>query len=93
MIFHFVIFENNNSKIILFQFKTIYFEVMSYCCKHIHTSGKRCRKTVYSKQKRNHYICEFGDSKSSKEQKYINHPNRDIYCKQHIFRKIIPFGL
>lgn len=49
-----------------------------YICEHIKINGKRCRKTVYSQ--RTIYSYQNNDSNAS----YNNHPNKDIYCEDHI---------
>jgi hypothetical protein len=58
-----------------------------YICNYVNSCGKQCRRTIYSQIQKNPYgnlyeNLEFGSLK------YINHPNKDIYCKRHLNRKI-----
>lgn len=54
-----------------------------YICNYIHTNKKQCRRTKVSSLLKNDYIYGFGDCKIYK---YHNHPNKDYYCKRHIYR-------
>ena len=50
-----------------------------YTCNYIHSNCKKCSLTVHS-MKSKCYNVNFAGI----DDKYKNHPNRDIYCKKHI---------
>ena len=55
-----------------------------YICNYVHTNGNRCQKTIVSNLFKNNYISGFGYVCD----KYHNHPNRNYYCKKHLYNKI-----
>lgn len=52
-----------------------------YCCRYVKHDGKQCRKTIYSQIIKNNYSNVFY---CEENQKYINHKNKNIFCKQHL---------
>lgn len=57
-----------------------------YTCNYIRTCGKRCRRTIYSQIQKNPYANMY-ENLNLCSTKYLNHPNKDIYCKKHLNRK------
>ena len=59
--------------------------MFTYTCCYIHSNGKPCRGTIYRQQPKNINADIYSHLEIDK---YRNHPNRDIFCKQHLNRKL-----
>ena len=55
-----------------------------YLCNYVHTTGKRCRRSLVASILNNTYIYGFGGC--TFHDKYKNHPNKHYFCKRHINR-------
>lgn len=61
--------------------------MFAYICNHIKSNGKQCRKIIYSQLPKKVYIDIYSHLEIDK---YSNHPNKNIFCKQHLNRKFFP---
>jgi hypothetical protein len=58
-----------------------------YTCNYVFSNGKPCRGTIYSQRPKNKDTNIYSNLEIDK---YHNHPNTDIFCKQHLNRKLFP---
>jgi hypothetical protein len=54
-----------------------------YICAYVHSNGKQCRRTVYSQLIKNPYANMY---ENFVDNNLLHHPNRDLFCKQHLNR-------